>query len=834
MINDSNCNTISKNNEIYGDIPESSPAYQFCQKKSEINESNESGWSPIYRAIISNNLEALKDLLKFGGNPNIPNNLGESPLYLCVDMDNLEALNILLNNNPKANCNIQKRNGDTALHLSLKKKKFNFSNILLENGADPNISNKLYSQTPTHLAIINKCNQKILEKLKNNNADIYNLKDKYDKTAYDYAIEANDENYNKLLLKIFGEKIKRKLLYNSLSDDNNINKSLNNNIEKNQQLNNLKLVKSLEEQIQNALTNPNIKEILNTNVECNKNKVKEIILSEVNKINSSQLNSNNKYSTPKENINFLNINSILNSNSNIIKNENNISPFLINNSQNNKNIINSSIGEKDNNLNDSNPIEMMNQIIISSSDSLNQTNSNNINKGKKINYDSKNNKLIISDSLEFNKSKKEIINLNNRKNEEIKHFEYDDKKNISFNNINNEKIIPKLNLLNLSNNNKNSRNNINIYQNQTSINKKKIKAYGSNYSTHHYEASTNPNTSRGSGSANFSNFQINNIISSLKNNDIKSNYIYLTEQNEQNNKINFNMNDIPYPNGPKNTNTNYKINKNKYFLTEEEYNNNSNLINKNKIQTQNNKVFSKKIVKLEDNITSTVVTFSKLRDWLISCDLISYYNLLRDNSSCDIEKFINNLKNNKKVTYKDIENLGIRKPGHIFRFLLKLQIDAQIIDYDIHSKIINKCDSNLLTTVGLTSSNNEIKCCGMTITLGNKDFNNTNNNSYSDIFHFLKYLGLMKFKENFLHNGFDQVGYIILQLFSEYKFDKIILKEFLHIYDENDKKKVIIALYEEKKIIGRELGIPFDEEEKEEILNTQIKEDFDNEKCYIF
>ena len=823
MINDLKYKMIStNNNELNGTIPESSPAYQFCKKISEINETNESGWTPIYRAIISNNLDALKDLLKYGGNPNLPNNLGESPIYLCVDMDNLEALNILLNNsNQKANCNIQKRNGDTALHLSFKKSKFNFSNILLENGADPNISNKLYSQTPTHLAIINKCDEKILEKLKNNNADIYNFKDKYDKTAYDYAIESDDKNYIKSLQKVFGEKIKRKLLYNSLSDDNkinNINKS-SNNIECNDKNNNSKLSKSLEEHIQDALTNPNIKEILKSNMDSNNKKVKEIILSEINKINVSEKSSNNKYSTPKENFNFLNINSNLNSNSNTV------SSFLINKSRGDNKIISSSLERKDyNNLNDSNPLEMMNQIIISK-DSLNQSNSNNnsIENKKTINYVGKNNKLIISDSLEFKNAKTTKINSNNlensQKNEEINNFEFEDKKNISYNNLNKnkEKIIPKLNLSNLTNNNKNSRNN------QNEINQNP-----------HFESSTNPNTSRGSGSAYLTNFQINNIMSSLKNNDNNSNYIYLTEQNESNNRINIKMNGVPYPNKPKNSNTNYKMNQNKYILTEEEFDNNDNIINKNKTQTQNNKVFSKKIVKLEDNITPTIVDISKLRDWLISCDLISYYNLLKNNSSFDIDKYINNLKDNKKVTFKDIENLGIRKPGHIFRFLIKLQIDANIIDFDIHSKIINKFNSNVLTTPGLTLSNNEIKCCGLTLTLGNKDFNNTNtSNSYNDIFHFLKYLGLMKFKENFLHNGFDQVDYIILQLFSEYKFDKVILKEFLHIYDENDKKTVINVLYEEKKKIAKELGIQIEGGEKEEILNTQVRDDYDNEKCYI-
>ncbi len=120
----------------------------------------------------------------------------------------------------------------------------------------------------------------------------------------------------------------------------------------------------------------------------------------------------------------------------------------------------------------------------------------------------------------------------------------------------------------------------------------------------------------------------------------------------------------------------------------------------------------------------------------------------------------------------------------------------------------------------------------MTIDLFNKEINNSN---YCDIFHFLNYLNLMSFKENFIHNGFDQVDFIILQLFSQYKFDKIILKEFLHIYDEKDKEKVLNILYDEKMKIANNLGICIDKNEKDKILNTQIYDDTCNNKgCSIF
>ena len=166
-------------------ISDTSPIYLFCTSKNGINSKNENGWTPIYRSIIANNLIALNELLKMGSDPNIGNNLGETPLYLCVDVDNYDALIILLQYN--ADTNIAKRNGTTPLHLAAKKNKENYISALLRNNANPNIQNKLYSQTPTHLAIINKASEEMLNIFCEHGADIYGIKDKYDKTHFYYA-----------------------------------------------------------------------------------------------------------------------------------------------------------------------------------------------------------------------------------------------------------------------------------------------------------------------------------------------------------------------------------------------------------------------------------------------------------------------------------------------------------------------------------------------------------------------------------------------------------------------------------------------------------------------
>ena len=236
-----------------------------------------------------------------------------------------------------------------------------------------------------------------------------------------------------------------------------------------------------------------------------------------------------------------------------------------------------------------------------------------------------------------------------------------------------------------------------------------------------------------------------------------------------------------------------------------------------------------------NNITSTIQSNNiiknipinmllRLRDWLISCDLLFYYNILIENNMYDIDKCINDLQNNKlNIGYKDIEDLGIRKPGHIFRLLLKLEIDSGILDNNLFNYILSKFNmsSTISNNIILTSSVSDINCCG--ICTKNKIYQTNikrNDCPYNDIFSFLKYKDLWKYKENFLHNGFDQLEYVLLQLFSKYTYDKEVMNDCFHIYNEKDKKYVLNKLYQEKKIIALECGIDNDDNEINNILSN--------------
>ena len=467
-------------------IDPSSQIYKFCQLKSEINTQNENGWSPIYRAIIANNLEALYELLKMGADPNITNNLGETPLYLSVDINNYDALIILLQY--KADCNIAKKNGNTPLHLATKRNKISFISALLRNDANPNIVNKLYSQTATHLAIINKVDECTLNEFNACKADIYNIKDKYDKTPFDYVKDVGDQNYMNLLIKIFGKDSNKNnfrankrttwdgFIPNEIEDNtettpvkinyadrnnsnfvslsknvfisfdendiyknngtvviNNINtndehKNLtyNTNSNKSESQNNkenIDINKNSDEKVGNTSNKKeskinididiyNTEPIKNKKLDVNemnqnnnnnntkkKEENKNTISDTVKKLNmsdNSELTSNFNFSTPLENnysrsyqnskINQNNDNSGINSN--LFNFENRMSSIMSNNSKRNNNSIPTSHSQTRKDINEMNPLEMINQVI---------TTSNNSNIFSELQINSMINKNTISD-----------------------------------------------------------------------------------------------------------------------------------------------------------------------------------------------------------------------------------------------------------------------------------------------------------------------------------------------------------------------------------------------------------------------------------------------------
>ena len=803
-------------------IDSSSPAYKFCKSILDINLKNAKGFTPIQRAIIDNNLQALYELLKLGANPDIQNELGETALYLSVALNNIDSLIILLQY--KANCNIQKKNGNSPLHLAVKKKQYQFISTLLRNKANPNIVNKLYSQTPTHLALINKVNKDILNEFHANKADIFHIKDKFGKTPFDYAKNLRDQNYLNLLKKVFKKELKNNYItekfltfkYNEhymegndadiLKENNaNINNSnfinMENNkfsyyIDKNE--NNKCSLSSKsddenkgkikdKEEIENSMIENSINEYTEKKF---RDEVKHIIGDTIKKVKISM-----NWSEETSSINIIpekKVDEINGADYNSQK-----LSYISDNSKIKNNITQSCETKGKNDITDMNPLDMMNQIIVNknyTNDSDLKINSSNINmnksdkntSNKRSNNGSMSN-IKLSSSLEYSKSSlnEDSKTVENNKNSELKEKEDNNSLNSTIYQYNNDnKSLNKINIGKI---------------NETIINNKE----------------------------------------NIDDRNSKFGFYEIIKRKIFKNKNCYNLNKDKIPREPIEVDS-CKIKRSNKFVTnnfgslktsQELYN-----LNTNYSRFVDNNVDNGQV--LQNNVS--IDLFRRLRDWLVSCDLLYYYNLLIGQNVYDIDSYINGLKTKKlNLSYGDIENIGIKKPGHIFRFLLKLKMDSGLLDTEMCTSIVNKFSQNTLSTSILTSIPKVIKCCGISIIkegkngdyLNNKNIN-INHYCYNDIVEFLKDNELIKYEDNFIHNGFDQIDYLFIQLFSEYKFNKKILNNCMHIYLEKDQEIVLQKLYELKKRLSLELDIKYDIEDDQKTLSTMIYGD--NNVCRIF
>ena len=730
----------SNSKNIFNESKKSKQIFFSYQESFDLNS-----YKRLQDAIISNDLNKLEKELKSGNNPNNQNNLGETPLFLCLNLDNIDAFKILLKYD--ANCNIQRNDGNSVLHLAINEKKLDFVNILLENGSNPNLINKKNNQTPFHLAIINKIDECMLLKFKENRAN-GNIKDKFNKTPFDYAIETKDNNYILLINKIFEQKEIN--LMNKQSIDKNKEKFI---IHSNK--------------FKYSPKHPN-KEIIiienNENIDCS-NFDRDTNLNTLSEIYSTKdynITSKNKISIVQDTIKEITINEL-----------------------------------KDFSLSDSNYKSIKDE---------NKDNSKKDNESDEKDFQRKCLSFVECDSKDLLKNiildtvKKLNNSQNMKKNTEKKFFT----KNLFA-----EKIFKSIE-------NEDYNKNLTTFENS-----KKFKALNTSL-TNNIISATSSITDEKDSNSNFNQKYINT-------NKVCNNIIILKDDSSE---YNSNYNSITDS------------------IKSPQENNNS--IKEKQKHGQNMKYMIMKQIKEKNNKTKLGSTshisnkvLSKLRNWLISCDLLSYYNLFVEKKFVNIEGIINDIKENKiKVDYKLAEDIGIRKPGHVIRFLLKLQIDSEILDKNLSEIILEKYCNNNFNTLILNSSTGNCKCCGMScfsqVPLDSCDFNEfttyINNN---DILAFLRSKDLFEFKDNFIHNGFDQVDYIIMQLFSEFKFNKNLLIEFLHIYHETEQKKVIKILYDEKEKICKEINIPFDKKEVEDILSEfKAEEDsFDEkeeEECLIF
>ena len=219
---------------------------------------------------------------------------------------------------------------------------------------------------------------------------------------------------------------------------------------------------------------------------------------------------------------------------------------------------------------------------------------------------------------------------------------------------------------------------------------------------------------------------------------------------------------------------------------------------------------------------------SYLLRWLINIGLSDYYENFLNNQIYDINKLIEQMKSPKnKFSSEDIENiLNIHTPGHIYRILTRLEIDGNLINNNIIKFMIG--DNNEINKK-LTFSDN-FECgnwCGI-----NREIKN-------DLKNFLERNDLNNLYQNFYHNGFDNINYVILQMYSSYPINNDILENCFHIYNENQRILLMEAINKEiymiNNFINSEKYINNTNNDKIKYENVEINVNYiNNFGCYIF
>jgi hypothetical protein len=240
---------------------------------------------------------------------------------------------------------------------------------------------------------------------------------------------------------------------------------------------------------------------------------------------------------------------------------------------------------------------------------------------------------------------------------------------------------------------------------------------------------------------------------------------------------------------------------------------------------------------------------SYLLKWLIDIGLSDYYENFLNNKIFDINRLIEQMKSpNDKFGLEDIENiLGIHKPGHIYRLLVKLEIDGDIIDKSISNFMISDQKINkqlIFSSEGKYECTNWCNVNKVNVNLcGIKNINvNFGGRIKNNLESFLSRNNLTHLYQNFYHNGFEQINYVILQMYSSYPINNDILENYFHIYNEEQRILTMDALQKEvfkvNNFIHSEKYLKSENKDIIKYENIDFKEeenqDKNNKECLIF
>ena len=441
-----------------------------------------------------------------------------------------------------------------------------------------------------------------------------------------------------------------------------------------------------------------------------------------------------------------------------IENDYNLSDFKNININFNDNF---NFNEKDNNENDISDNYSNNKLQIENKEiniyQLNNNNSNNSN----IDSNDINEKVCIekNNTVFYNKEKDNyetnnlnINDINNKVNNE-NNFENDDKLNDS---LEEEDKV----------NNNNFKDILKSFENINSNMDELFKTIIENKRKSIAERSSHKKRKM-SNYSNFSSFPKANIFFNYSNNSCST-------QNQTSQKK---MSNITKEKSK--TTSEFKCNYKNIKRNEDNYNNN------NIINSENNNINDNIIQKIIDNR-------NKFKNWLLDINLPYYYENFIENNIYGIEQLVNlyNSKEPNELFRILISILKTKKYGHIYKIISKIEMDINIIDSKLIDFMISNTDEKS-RDMKLSISGGRSVICGK------------KNEEQNLLKLFLNKYNLSKFYQNFCHNGFDEIEYVIIQMYGKASINDFVLENYFHIYDKEERKDVLDALIKEVENINK-------------------------------
>ena len=845
----------------------------LSQDNSKINELNDEGLSLLHIAVIKANIKMINILLKYGADSNIlTDKKKQTPLHLAYLNQNSmteEIIKELLKNKADENiCDSKNKKPADYMCSSYKKnknKKYNDENIISNSDKksymNNNTGNTVTVTIENHLDSFLTTNKEEENKSNINNTIVQSP----NKLDVDYDL-------NEIIS-----------INNSVEKSNNnslIKKNMNNSEDKEGKRRQYTFGKEedfMKFQGKNEKNNEN-----NENI--NKNNINNI--NKNNTFDNLDINNNYYFESIKNEEDKKNLEK---NNNNSIKEEEDYNKTI----KENEIILNDSLEEK--NINEAEEEEE--KELMDNNDQLYDSLKNNnilINKEKENiisqnSFNLNNNSLTYTDSLNVNgscfQSKNKISNINTKNgsnNNTNENEENENDKKIILNPpLNDDKIIldikksndinddfltkiitKKRNSFSQSNKNKSRcyKNNMNKTSRNTVYNKTAFNLEIDN---------SNFNNSMRSNKTNRTNYLspsfMNNKTMGENESTINSNLYKQKNRNSYNNMIyqnNSYKNNITIVHND----SRFGISGNLTQYSTQSQNKKKNLFSSDKIkvimnensQNQTNKIsefnYIDNIHNLENNNNinnidnfDNNINITYLKYWLSNLGLLDYLNNFLKNNIYDINDCVEKMKSYQtKFRFEDLENtLKIRVPGYIYRILCKLEADAGLIDPKIVKFLLREGinndsgkNNNLIRSINNKSDKNMnisisqsyyqcLNCCKM---------NQIKKEKKNDLKYFLIRYNLVHLYQNFNHNGFDLIEYVIIQMYSSFPINEDILENCFHIYDENQRRIVLKAIVAEMKKINKFLNSEeYNSSDKNKIKydNIIFKDDLNKDKSKI-